>query len=99
MAELRNGLPVVGYGEGSGINQGTTGNATSGNLVVKPDAYYDMMLLKMLRQMEFHYSKYAIQKSLPKNYGDTINWRRFKKLSVSPSIETLFSSIASKNAL
>jgi N4-gp56 family major capsid protein len=36
----------------------------------------------MLRQMEFHYSKYAIQKTLPKNYGDTINWRRFKKLEV-----------------
>ena len=89
MAELRNGLPVVGYGEGSGINQGTTGNATSGKLVVKPDAYYDMMLLKMLRQMEFHYSKYAIQKSLPKNYGDTINWRRFKKLSVRPDLGEL----------
>jgi len=36
----------------------------------------------MLRQLEFHYSKYAIEKSLPKNFGDTINWRRFNKLSV-----------------
>jgi N4-gp56 family major capsid protein len=89
MAELRNGLPVVGYGEGAGINQGTTGNATSGNLVVKPDAYYDMMLLKMLRQMEFHYAKYAIQKTLPKNYGDTINWRRFKKLELAPNLGLL----------
>jgi len=43
-----------------------------------------MMLLKMLRQLEFHYSKYAIQKTLPKNFGDTINWRRFKKLEVRP---------------
>jgi N4-gp56 family major capsid protein len=92
MAEtVTKGLPstAVGYGEGSGINQGSTGNATSGNLVVKPDAYYDMMLLKMLRQMEFHYSKYAIQKSLPRNNGDTINWRRFKKLEVAPNLGLL----------
>ena len=92
MAEtVTKGLPstAVGYGQGSGINQGSTGNATSGNLVVKPDAYYDMMLLKMLRQMEFHYSKYAIQKSLPRNYGDTINWRRFKKLSVASNLGEL----------
>jgi len=81
MAELRNGLPVVGYGEGAGINQT--------DVTIKPDAYYDMMLLKMLRQMEFHYSKYAIQKSLPKNYGDTINWRRFKKLEVADDLGLL----------
>jgi N4-gp56 family major capsid protein len=81
MAELRNGLPVVGYGEGAGINQ------TS--VTIKPDAYYDMMLLKMLRQMEFHYAKYAIQKTLPKNYGDTINWRRFKKLELAPNLGLL----------
>jgi N4-gp56 family major capsid protein len=81
MATLVNGVPAVGYGEGSGINQT--------NVTVKPDAYYDMMLLKMLRQMEFHYSKYAIQKSLPKNYGDTINWRRFKKLELAPNLGLL----------
>ena len=84
MADVKtNGLPAsaVGYGEGAGINQT--------NVTVKPDAYYDMMLLKMLRQMEFHYSKYAIQKSLPKNYGDTINWRRFKKLEVAADLGLL----------
>ena len=82
MAELRNGLPVVGYGqEGVGINQT--------DVTIKPEAYYDMMLLKMLRQMEFHYAKYAIQKSLPKNYGDTINWRRFKKLELAPNLGLL----------
>jgi len=58
-----------------GVNQ-------SGSYALKPDAYYDRLLLKMLRQMEFHYSKYAIEKSLPKNFGDTINWRRFNKLAV-----------------
>jgi N4-gp56 family major capsid protein len=62
---------------------------TQNGVTIKPDAYYDMMLLKMLRQMEFHYSKYAIQKTLPKNYGDTINWRRFKKLEVADNLGLL----------
>ena len=62
---------------------------TQTGVKIKPDAYYDMMLLKMLRQMEFHYSKYAIQKSLPRNYGDTINWRRFKKLEVASNLGLL----------
>jgi len=62
---------------------------TQTGVKIKPDAYYDMLLLKMLRQMEFHYSKYAIQKSLPRNYGDTINWRRFKKLEVASNLGAL----------
>lgn len=62
---------------------------TQTGVTIKPDAFYDMMLLKMLRQMEFHYSKYAIQKTLPKNFGDTINWRRFKKLEVSDNLGLL----------
>ena len=62
--------------------QYTGGVNQSGSYALKPDAYYDRLLLKMLRQMEFHYSKYAIEKSLPKNFGDTINWRRFNKLAV-----------------
>lgn len=53
--------------------------ATSGTL--KPDAYYDRLLLKMLRQLNFEYSKYATEKTLPRNFGDTINWRRFVKLN------------------
>jgi N4-gp56 family major capsid protein len=56
----------------------TTGT-TSGTL--KPDAYYDKLLLKMLRQLNFEFAKYAVEKSLPRNYGDTINWRRYVKLS------------------
>jgi N4-gp56 family major capsid protein len=62
---------------------------TQTGVTIKPDAYYDMMLLKMLRQMEFHYAKYAIQKTLPKNFGDTINWRRFKKLEVASDLGLL----------
>jgi len=80
---------MVGYGAGtnaSGVSQAS--NNQSG-VTVKPDAYYDMMLLKMLRQMEFHYAKYAIQKSLPKNYGEKINWRRFKKLNIASDLGLL----------
>jgi len=62
---------------------------TQTGVKIKPDAYYDMMLLKMLRQMEFHYAKYAIQKTLPKNYGDTINWRRFKRLDLAANLGEL----------
>jgi N4-gp56 family major capsid protein len=65
--------------------QYSNANTYQGNpagYTIKPDAYYDKLLLKMLRQMEFHYAKYAVEKTLPRNYGDTINWRRFKKLDV-----------------
>jgi N4-gp56 family major capsid protein len=54
--------------------------ANQAGVTLKPDAYYDKLLLTMLRQMEFEYAKYAIEKTLPQNFGDTINWRRFLKL-------------------
>ena len=79
---------LVGYGHEDGASVQSQYNNQAG-VTIKPDAYYDMLLLKMLRQMEFHYSKYAIQKSLPRNYGDTINWRRFKKLEVAPDLGLL----------
>jgi len=58
------------------------GGTNQSGVTIKPDAYYDKLLLKMLRQMEFKYAKYAVEKTLPKNFGDTINWRRFNKLAV-----------------
>lgn len=64
-------LQTVGVINSTGTTQGT----------LKPDAYYDKLLLKMLRQLNFEYAKYAVEKSLPRNYGDTINWRRYVKLS------------------
>ena len=73
---------LTSYSNTSGYAQQERSSSVNPLHTIKPDAYYDMMLLKMLRQMEFHYSKYAIQKSLPRNYGETINWRRFKKLDV-----------------
>jgi len=64
------------------MNTNTTAviNATGSNL--KPDAFYDKVLLTMLRQSEFKHRLFAKKKSLPKNYGDTINFRRFAKLAV-----------------
>ena len=79
---------LVGYAQPGNVDNQADYN-TQTSVTIKPDAYYDMMLLKMLRQMEFHYSKYAIQKSLPRNFGDTINWRRFKKLEVAPDLGLL----------
>ena len=67
----------------SGTNQ-----VNQSGFPIKPDAFYDKLLLKMLRQMEFHYAKYAVEKSLPKNFGDKINWRRFKKLAVTKTALT-----------
>jgi N4-gp56 family major capsid protein len=64
-------LQTVGVINSTGTTAGT----------LKPDAYYDKLLLKMLRQLNFEYAKYAVEKSLPRNYGDTINWRRYVKLS------------------
>ena len=63
------------------FNTNTTAiiNATDAGL--KPDAYFDKLLLKMLRQLKFHFTKYGVEKKLPRNYGDTINWRRFIKLA------------------
>ena len=78
---------LVGYSNTAGVSSSEYNTQTG--VKVKPDAYYDMLLLKMLRQMEFHYSKYAIQKSLPRNYGDTINWRRFKKLEIASDLGLL----------
>ena len=64
----------VGFNNGVGLGQ-------AGTHTIKPDAYYDRMLLKMLRNMQFPFAKYAIQKTLPRNFGDTINWRRFNRLA------------------
>jgi len=66
---------TIQYTGGVGTNQGTAGTFS-----IKPDAYYDKLLLTLLRQMEFSYAKYAVEKTLPRNFGDTINWRRFNKL-------------------
>jgi N4-gp56 family major capsid protein len=73
-------LNAYEYGTRPGVNAlNTTVNYDGANL--KPDQYFDKMLLKMLRQLDFHFMKYATEKTLPRNFADTINWRRFIKLS------------------
>jgi len=72
-------------------NLQTTAVVTASGAGLKPDAYYDKLLLKMLRQLNFEFAKYAVEKSLPRNYGDTINWRRYVKLS--PSVLPLTEGI------
>lgn len=60
------------------MNTLSTINAETG---LKPDAFYDKLLLTMLRQTKFQHRNFAKKKSLPKNFGDTINFRRFAKLA------------------
>lgn len=83
---MANAINSYEYPTRPGYNSNnTTVNAPGANL--KPDAYFDKMLLKMLRQLDFHFMKYATEKTLPRNFADTINWRRFIKLD--PNIEAL----------
>ena len=57
----------VSYGSGHNAS-GVATNANQSSVRIKPDAYYDMMLLKMLRQMEFPLSLITIfPKSTLKN--------------------------------
>lgn len=58
-----------------GINTGT------GSVATKPAAFYDKTLLKVLRQRSFDHAKFAQQRPMPKNSGDTINFRKITKLS------------------
>ena len=55
-------------------------NATDSANGLKPSAYYDKILLKVLRATDFKHRMFAKKKNLPKNYGDTINFRTYKKL-------------------
>jgi len=83
---MANAINSYEYTGRPGLNtNNTTVNYDGANL--KPDAYFDKMLLKMLRQLDFHFMKYATEKTLPRNFADTINWRRFIKLD--PNIEAL----------
>jgi N4-gp56 family major capsid protein len=81
MADLQNNT-FVGFNNGVGLGQ-------TGTHTIKPDAYYDRMLLKMLRNMQFPFAKYAIEKTLPRNFGDTINWRRFNRLAYQTPADVL----------
>lgn len=57
------------------LNTGTGANST------KPNAYYDTLLLELLVQTDFHHSKFAQERPMPKKYGDTVNFRKITKLA------------------
>lgn len=48
----------------------------------KPSAFYDKTLLKVLRQRTFLHEKYAQKRDMPRNSGDTINFRKIGTLAV-----------------
>lgn len=61
----------------------TTGlvNTGSGAVATKPQAFYDKLLLKTLRFRSFDHSKLAQERPMPKNAGDTINFRQIGVLA------------------
>ena len=61
----------------------TTGviNTGSGAVATKPAAFYDKVLLKTLRARSFNHSAFAQSRPMPKNAGDTINFRKIGVLA------------------
>lgn len=51
-------------------------NTGSGAVATKPQAFYDKLLLKTLRARSFDHEKFAQKRPMPKNAGDTINFRK-----------------------
>src|SRR5574342_480251 len=58
------------------INTGTGATAT------KSAAFYDKVLLKTLRQRSFDHERFAQVRNMPKNSGDTVNFRKTGTLAV-----------------
>ena len=50
-------------------------NTGTGSVATKPQAFYNKLLLKTLRARSFEHEKYAQARPMPKNYGDTTNFR------------------------
>ena len=61
------------------LNLNTTAISTAP--ATKPAAYYDKVLLTILRQTEFGFDKFAQKKPIPKGYGRTVNFRKLGKLA------------------
>lgn len=64
-------------------------NSGTGSVATKPAAFYDKLLLEVLRQKQFVHEKLAQKRDMPKNYGDTIQFRRITKLQpkLTPLVE------------
>src|SRR6185312_10954358 len=69
----------------------TTGsiNTGTGSVATKPAAFYDLRMQEILRQRMFFHSKLAQERPMPSRTGDTINFRRFRKLqpNITPLVE------------
>ena len=51
-------------------------NTGSGAVATKPQAFYDKLLLKTLRVRSFEHDRFAQTRPMPRNSGDTINFRK-----------------------
>lgn len=61
------------------LNLNTTAVSTAP--ATKPQYFYDKTLLKVLRQTEFGFDRFAQKKSIPKGSGRSVNWRKLGKLA------------------
>lgn len=62
------------------MNTTETINTGTGSVATKPAAFYDKVLLEVRRQRSFYHQKLAQKRPMPKNTGDTINFRKIQKL-------------------
>jgi N4-gp56 family major capsid protein len=58
------------------INTTATINTGSGAVATKPQAFYNKLLLKTLRNRSFEHEKFAQARPMPKHAGDTVNFRK-----------------------
>lgn len=63
------------------INSTSTLNSGTGSTATKPAAFYDKVLLEVLRQKQFIHEKLAQTRDMPAHTGDTVNFRKITKLA------------------
>jgi N4-gp56 family major capsid protein len=56
-------------------------NTGTGAVATKPAAFYDKLLLKTLRFRSFDHERFAQARPMPKNTGDTVNFRQIGVLA------------------
>ena len=56
-------------------------NTGTGSVATKPQAFYDKLLLKTLRFRSFVHERFAQTRPMPRNAGDTINFRKIGVLA------------------
>lgn len=63
------------------IQTTATINTGTGAVATKPQAFYNKVLLKTLRNRSFDHERFAQPKPMPKNAGDTVNFRKIGVLA------------------